>query len=214
MTIVRIRCWYLSVSIAGMLSAGSPGVRPRASVADYRAHQATAAFTVGAAVIPRGDVKKIFAADLNGAGYIVVEAGVFPSQGQDVDLSPGDFTLLTDAGKIATRAVDAGDVAAVLARQSRSSPGVYSGVGAGISHGSAVDPNTGRKIDSTAVEVHGGVGVGTPPVNYRFRLMVRTQAQSSRSSGQNPCPMGGPPLLLPGISTSRSLPAGRAGLGN
>jgi hypothetical protein len=166
MTIVRIRCWYLSVSIAGMLSAGSPGVRPRASVADYPAHQATAAFTVGAAVIPRSDVKKIFAADLNSAGYIVVEAGVFPSAGQDVDLSPGDFTLLTDTGKIATRAVDAGDVAAVLTRQRRSSPDVYSGAGAGISHGSAVDPNTGRKIDSTVVEVHGGVGVGTPPVNY------------------------------------------------
>jgi hypothetical protein len=166
MTIVRIRCWYLSVSIAGMLSAGSPGVRPRASVTDYPAHQATAGFTVGAAVIPRSDVKKIFAADLNGAGYIVVEAGVFPLPGQDVDLSPGDFMLLTDAGKIATRAVDAVDVAAVLARQRRSSPDVYSGVGAGVSHGSAVDPNTGRKIDSTVVEVHGGVGVGTPPVNY------------------------------------------------
>jgi hypothetical protein len=149
-----------------LLSAGSPGIRPRASGADYPAHQATAAFTAGAAVIPRNDVKKIFAADLNSAGYMVVEAGVFPSPGHDVDLSPADFTLLTDTGKVATRPVDSDAVAAVIARQRRSSPDVYTTAGAGISHGSAVDPATGRKIDSTVVGVGGGVGVGTPPVNY------------------------------------------------
>lgn len=85
---------------------------------DYPAYQATAAFTVGAAVIPPSDVKKIFAADLNRAGYIVVEAGVFPSPGKDVDLSPGDFMLLTDAGRVATRPVDADDIAAVIGRPS------------------------------------------------------------------------------------------------
>jgi hypothetical protein len=159
------------ISIAGILLASSPGIRPRASVADYPEHRAAAAFTVGAAVIPPSDVKKIFAADLNRGGYIVVETGVFPSPGKDVDLSPGDFTLLTDAGRVATRPVDAGDVAAVLAREQRSSSpsassGVYTTAGASISHGSAVDPVTSRRVNGTAVEVGGGVGVGTPPVNY------------------------------------------------
>src|ERR1035441_10028323 len=104
------------ISIAGVLLASSPGIRPRASAADYPTRQAAAAFTIGAAVIPPSDVKKIFAADLNRGGYIVVEAGVFPSAGKDVDLSPGDFTLLTDAGRVATRPVDAGDVAGGVAR--------------------------------------------------------------------------------------------------
>ena len=176
MTIVRARWLPLSTLIAGILLASSPGIRPRASVTDYPEHQAAAAFTIGAAVIPPGDVKKIFAADVNRGGYIVVEAGVFPSPGKDVDLSPGDFTLLTDAGRVATRPVDAGDVAAVLARDQRSSSpsassGVYTTAGAAISHatinhGSAVDPVTSRRVNGTAVEVEGGVGVGTPPVNY------------------------------------------------
>ncbi len=93
----------------------------------------------------------------------MVEAGVFPLPGQDVDLSPGDFMLLTDAGKVATRPVDAGDVAAVLAREQRSSwpsasSGVYTTAGAAISHastnqGSAVDPMTSRRINGTAVAV-------------------------------------------------------------
>jgi hypothetical protein len=171
MTIVRARWLPLSTSIAGVLLASSPGIRPRASVADYPEHRAAAAFTVGVAVIPPGDVKKIFAADLNRGGYIVVETGVFPSPGNDVDLAPGDFTLLTDAGRVSTRPVDAGDVAAVLARERRAfspsaSSGVYTTAGAAISHGSTVDPVTSRRVNGTAVEVAGGVGVGTPPVNY------------------------------------------------
>jgi hypothetical protein len=161
----------LFFGVALFLLAGSPGIRPRASVADYPAHQAASSFTVGAAVIPPGDVKKIFAADLNAGGYIVIEAGVFPLPGKDVDLSPGDFMLLTDAGRVATRPVDAGDIAAVIGRGHRASPssapsGVYTTTGVAVSHGSAVDPATGRRISGTVVEVDAGVGGGTPPVNY------------------------------------------------
>ena len=224
MTIVRARWLPLSTLIAGILLASSPGIRPRASVADYLAHQAAAAFTIGAAVIPPGDVKKIFAADVNRGGYIVVEAGVFPSPGKGVDLSPGDFTLLTDAGRVATRPVDAGDVAAVLARDQRSSSpsassGVYTTAGAAISHattnhGSAVDPVTSRRVNGTAVEVEGGVGVGTPPVNYPVPARGPNLAAMSRNSGQNLCPMQRPRLPSPVISISRSLPARRTGLGN
>jgi len=100
---MRARC-VLIASLAGILSAGSPGIRPRAAAADYPGHQYVATFTIGAALIPRGDVKKIFAADVNSGGYIVVEVGIFPAQGKDVDLSPSDFMLLTDAGKVATTA--------------------------------------------------------------------------------------------------------------
>jgi len=204
----------LVASIAGVLLAGSPGIRPRASALDYPAHRATTAFTVGAAVIPPGEVKKIFAADLTRAGYIVVEAGVFPSPGKDIDLSPGDFMLLTDAGTVATRPVDADDVAAVIGREHRSAPSdVYTSAGAGVSHGSAVDPATGKRVGSTVVGVEGSVGVATPPVNYPVPA-AGPNLGAMEQERRNPCPMAEPRYRLPGISISQSRPARRTGRGS
>jgi hypothetical protein len=149
-----------------LLAAGSPGVRPRAAGADYPAHQSIAAFTVGAAVIPRGEVKKIFAADLNGGGYVVVEVGIFPAQGREVDLSPGDFMLLTDAGRVATRPVDADTVAAAIGREHRTSPSkqsdVYTTTGVTISRIPTIDPSTGRQTHNTVIGTEEGVGNGPP----------------------------------------------------
>jgi hypothetical protein len=168
--VVRARYLVLLTAIAGILLAGSPGVRPRATATDYPAHQSTNSFTIGAALIPRSDVRKIFAADLNRAGYIVVEVGVFPLPGQEVDLSPGDFMLLTDAGKVATRSVDADSIAGVITREhSGSRPGpsespsdVYVTAGASISRIPVVDPATGRQTHATVVGTEEGVGTGRP----------------------------------------------------
>jgi hypothetical protein len=168
-TVMRGQCVNTAAAlitlIAEVLLAGSPGMRPRANAADYPAHQTVAEFTLGAVVIPRSDVKKIFATDLNGGGYIVIEAGVFPARGKEVDLSPGDFMLLTDGGKVVTRPVDPDAVATAIARQhSPSKPsGIYTSAGVEVSHGSGVDPASGRRIEGTAVGVGVGVGNGTSP---------------------------------------------------
>jgi hypothetical protein len=152
--------------------AGSTGVRPRASATDYPAHQSTAGFAIGAALIPRADVKKIFAADLNSGGYVVIEVGVFPSQGKDVDLSPADFMLLTDSGRVAARPVDADAIAAALGRQHEYSPpkqtDVYTSTGVTIDRVPAIDPATGRQTNRTVIGTREGVGVGAPPVDCRF----------------------------------------------
>lgn len=154
-----------------MLYAGSPGIRPRTSVEDYPSHQSTASFAIGAALIPRNDVRKIFAADLNRAGYVVVEVGVYPLAGQDVDVSPDDFMLLTDGGKVATRSVDADAVAGVIARdrpsaRSRSSESRSSEVsvtaGASISRIPVVDPATGRQSHATVIGTEESVSNGLP----------------------------------------------------
>ena len=67
---MRVQWLPLSVSIAGMLSAVSPGVRPRASVADYP----------GAAVIPASGDFMLLTDPVTGRrieGTVVgVEAGV------------------------------------------------------------------------------------------------------------------------------------------
>jgi hypothetical protein len=153
--------------LAGLSLARSPGVRPRASAADYPAHQSVAAFSVGAVLIPRSDVKKIFAADLNGGGYVVVEVGIFPSQGREVDVSPGDFMLLTDSGRVATRPVEADAVAGAIGRPHSSSPsnqsGIYTTTGVTISRIPTVDPSTGRQTRTTVIGAEQGVGNGAPP---------------------------------------------------
>ena len=92
--------------LTGMGLAGSPGIRPRSLPIDYPAHDSGAGFTIGATAIPRNEVKKIFAADLNSGGYIVIRSRRVPSQGNDLDLSSADFMLLTDAREVATRPVD------------------------------------------------------------------------------------------------------------
>jgi hypothetical protein len=157
---------------AAILTAGSPGIRPRADVTEYPAQNGFDAAAFGVAVIPPGEVKKIFAADLNGAGYVVIEVGFFPKAGREVDLSPLDFTLLADPNSISERPADADVVAAASAgKQPRPRSETDSSevnAGASIQHESYPDPVTGRRIGTTITGVSTGVGVGTPAGGPRF----------------------------------------------
>lgn len=158
---------------AAILAAGSPGIRPRADVAEYAANGSLEAAAFGVAVISPGEVKKIFAADVGGAGYVVIEVGVFPKAGREVDLSPLDFTLLTDPNAISERPTDAGVIAAAAGKQQRprsetDSSEVSVNAGASIQHESYPDPVTGRRVGTTIVGVNTGVGVGTPANGQRF----------------------------------------------
>jgi hypothetical protein len=163
-----------SLLTAAILAAGSPGIRPRANVAEYPAHDGFDAAAFGVAVIPPGEVKKIFAADLSGAGYVVIEVGVFPTAGREIDLSPLDFTLLTDPNSISERPADADVVAAASAgkqprpRSETDSSEVAVTAGASIQHESYPDPVTGRRVGTTITGVNTGVGVGTPAGGQRF----------------------------------------------
>lgn len=143
------------------------GVRPRAGVSDYPAHQSIEAASFGAGVIPASEAKKIFAADLRAAGYIVIEVGVFPTPGHDVDLSSLDFTLRTDPNSLAARTADVGAIVVAAIKEpapTRSDEGrdVSVVTSASIEHASYPDPLTGRKTGATIVGEGVGVGVGTP----------------------------------------------------
>jgi hypothetical protein len=156
---------------AAVFAGGSPGVRSRAGAADYPAHYAAAGFAIGAAVIPPGDVKKIFAVDLNSAGYLVVEVGVFPDSGHEVDLSPADFTLLSDADKVAARPVDAEAIASAVGRKYEppkvpNKPDVYVTQGVTLGRGTTIDPATGQRTNGTVVGTQTGVGIGGYPTSY------------------------------------------------
>ncbi len=175
------RTFLLFLALAALavmvFASGSPGIRPRAVAGDYPSHESTSLATVGAAVIPPSEAKRILGVDLNAAGYVVIEVGVFPEPGKDVDLSPSDFTLVTDPNAIGARPVDDEAIASTIDRKQNPSrtpsrPGdIYTSTGATIGHGTWTDPNTGRRTGTTVTGVDAGVGVGAPP--------------------PRPCPVGG-----------------------
>jgi hypothetical protein len=168
-----VRFGALCLTAATVFAGGSPGIRPRGNPADYPAHDAAAEFAIGAAAITPGDIKKIFSVDLNGAGYLVVEVGVFPMAGREVDLSPAAFTLVSDAEKVAARPVDAEAIASVVGRKYDpprvpSKSDVYVTEGISIERVPTIDPATGRRTNTTVAGTQTGVGIGAPPVNCRF----------------------------------------------
>ena len=156
----------LALFTSAVLLAGSPGIRPRSGAADYPARESIGPGAFGAGVIPASEAKKIFAADIDKAGYVVVEVGVFPADGRELDLSPVDFTLRADPNSISERTMDADAIAAAVAKPVPSvgpeSPGEEVSVtaGASVQHISYPDPATGRKTGTTIVGVNSGVEVG------------------------------------------------------
>lgn len=150
------------------LVAGSPGIRPRADAASYPANREAAEFSIGAYVIPPGQAKKMFKFDLTHAGYVVVEVGVFPAPGKDVDLYPTDFTLGISDQLVGMRPVSADTIAEILAgrpeppRAGIGAGGVNTSVGASVGRVSYPDPVTGRRTSGTVTSTEVGVGVGGP----------------------------------------------------
>lgn len=151
-----------------LLTAAAPGIRPRADADSYPAHAETGEYSIGAALIPAEQVKKMFAANLNKAGYVVLEIGVFPAPGKDVDLYPADFSLWVGENAAAMRPVDGDTIAEILTgtrddqRRIHDPNGINTAVGIGIGHVSYDDPVTGRRTSGTVTETTAGVGVGGP----------------------------------------------------
>jgi hypothetical protein len=153
---------------AVILTASAPGIRPRADANSYPVHQQGEDYSIGAALIPPAQVKKMFAADLNRAGYVVVEIGVFPTPGRDLDLYPADFTLWAGETSAALRPVDGDTIAEILTGirddqpRMRDPHEINTSVGLGIGRVSYPDPVTGRRTSGTVTETSAGVGVGGP----------------------------------------------------
>ncbi len=157
----------LLISLGLTLEAASPGIRPRADAASYPSNRGEADFSIGAWLIPPDQVKKMFKLDMNRAGYVVVEVGVFPAPGKDVDLYPTDFTLYVGQELATLRPVSADTVAEILGgRPEPSRPhspsDINTSVGASIGHVSYPDPVTGRRTGGTITETDAGVGIGGP----------------------------------------------------
>jgi len=151
-----------------LLMASAPGIRPRADAGSYPSHQEKQDLSIGAALIPPDQAKKMFAADLNHHGYVVIEVGVFPGPGKDVDLDPHDFVLSVGGNNAALRPVDADTIAQVVAGKQdvpapRSGPhDINTSTGMSVGRVSYPDPVTGRQTTGTVTTAETGVGIGGP----------------------------------------------------
>lgn len=138
---------------AGLLVADpGSGIHPRGDSTDYPAHAATSGATIGAAIIPAGEVRKLFPADLSHEGYVVVEVAVYPAQGKQIKIVQDDFMLRSGSGAT-TRATSAETIAdAITARHAPPPPqigddrNVTVATGAGVGTQPGVDPSTGRRM--------------------------------------------------------------------
>ncbi len=161
------RAVLATLSSTLVLLAAAPGIRTRADVNSYPEHSEQADFSIGAFLLPSEQVKKMFKLDLNHAGYVVIEIGVFPGPGKNVDLYPSDFTLSVGEHTPALRPISADIIAEQVA--GRPEPPRVSGpldvntsTGIYVGRESYPDPVTGRRTDRTVTGTEVGVGVGGP----------------------------------------------------
>ncbi len=101
--------------------ADTQGLRPRADVNDYRAHDEQNGITIAADVMDAEQARHAFASGVYN-GYAVVEVAVYPGAGKSVDLSTMDFTLRVAGQSTPIRASNARTIAAVLHRKAAGPP--------------------------------------------------------------------------------------------
>lgn len=162
------RCVGSICLLAGVLLADDgSGIRPRESTADYTARQKVSGVTVAAALIPPGQVKKLFATDLNAGGYLVIEIAIYPEAANEIDVASGDFLLRVGSNSDIVRNASARVIAAALQPKSKppeirrkSDISVYST--ATVGYESGTDPS-GRRRSGVYTAAGTTVGVGDDP---------------------------------------------------
>lgn len=150
------RAILVTFSSTLVLLAAAPGIRPRADANSYPEHSDQADFSIGAALLPSEQAKKMFKLDLNHAGYIVIEIGVFPAPGKEVDLYPTDFTLSVGENA-ALRPISVDTIAEHVAGEPPRRRGPFDvSTSTGV-YGRYPDPVTGRRTDGTVNGTKAGV---------------------------------------------------------
>ena len=152
---LRYAALALLCATAGVAGAGEPGVIPLGQAGEYPYHLERADFSLGAKLLSRGEIERLFASDLN-RGHVVVEVAVYPAQSGVVKVSEGQFFLRQDPSRDYARAAKPADAARVLQRSNAKRGGrdvtLYPHVGVGYSSGG---PYHNRGWHTSA-----GVGVG------------------------------------------------------
>ncbi len=159
----------LCLAVGLVAARDNGGIRPRGAAADYAAHQVSKGVTVAASVIPPDQVSKLFATDLNKAGYVVVEVAVYPDAGNEVDVRARDFLMRAGSDPTTLRPVGADTIASRLHQKytpkQPPAPGditIYPTATIGYESG-GYDPVTGQRRSGVYTATGVGVAVGQPP---------------------------------------------------
>ncbi|HEX8985879.1 MAG TPA: hypothetical protein VF767_10615 [Bryobacteraceae bacterium] len=158
---MKTPCLFLLLAAAAM-AADTPGLKPKFEATGYPAHAQAPGANVGARLLTPEQVRGAFSTDLN-RGYVVVEVAVYPQDGDQLDLGPGDFTLRLEGTDISARPAAPKTIAQVLSKAASGDRDidVYPTVGVGYESGRGYDPMYGGRGGwTTGAGV--GVGVGRP----------------------------------------------------
>src|SRR5579884_3899390 len=116
------RSLLVLTAAAGVLAVAGDGIRPRASSAEYPAHTTAGGVAIGAVFIPPDQVRKLFATDLNHAGYAVIEVAIYPEAGREAKVAQSDFMLRAGSEGAAVRAASGETIAGVIADRNAPKP--------------------------------------------------------------------------------------------
>lgn len=148
------------------------GIAPRAAAADYAAHAVQDNIQIGAALLQKKDLQKIFVTNVD-ICCVVVEVAVYPQAGypqkdNSIKVSAADFCLRAAGSDLATRSSSAKEVAASLQLGSKEAYHAHgpivtqtSDIGYGRTTGNAPNtPTTPTDPNRNGIYERQGVGVG------------------------------------------------------
>jgi hypothetical protein len=191
-----------TAAVSALLAQAPFGVHPRSSPSDYDVSRQAPSATYAASIVPRDEVKHLFAIDIS-KNYVVLEVACYPPAGP-VQISADDFLIKSgNSSSEFTHPADAVTVAAVIQDKNTQAPPsnrtttVYTT--AEVGYESATDPATGRRIHGTYTDVGTGVAVGldnmppSRPGSTPFDRMTLQQqlAQRALPDGTFSAPVAG-----------------------
>jgi hypothetical protein len=170
----------LALFLTAMAAGEEPvGLVPLAQASDYPYFLDHDEFSLGAKVLSKQEVEKLFATELN-RGYIVVEVALYPPQGGAVKIGPGQFLLRQDGSRDYARAAKPSDAAGALQRKNKRGGGgrdvtLYPQVGVGYSTGGPYYGRGGGWNTSVGVGVGVGGGNDAPASSEADRETMETE---------------------------------------
>lgn len=198
-----MRRFAIIVFLAPLVAADDYGVAPRRDSSDYPAHKTEKSFSIGATVLSREQVKKIFSGDIN-SKYAVVEVAVYP-EGHSVEVDIWDFAL--QVGENALIHPDGpNEVAMPWPERKNPLPGgtnVTSETGVVCGAGGGTYPSGGPN----------GTNTGNNPANYPRSRGCGTYegvgVNNYPTAGPAPSTPSGPRAAVDAKIQNRALPRGR-----
>jgi hypothetical protein len=149
-----MRAAALCFTFAALAGAGySQGISPRPDAGDYPGNASRDGMAIGAAMLGSSQIRRDFSTDL-ARGYLVVEVAVYPKEGTQLDLGPGDFWLRVPGSGEVLRPVAPPVVARALERPDGRGRNIALYPSVGIGYGS------GRAMYGGGLGTMVGVGVG------------------------------------------------------